>query len=187
MKSTNSISAFQRASNRGFTAMLLAAGRSLLSKLYRLAGRRYVTRRIHSYRMILDLLDPGLSRALMLFRTREIDHKMMLERIVRPGMRIFDIGGNIGYYPLMELSLLAGAGELIVVEPLPQNVALLERNLLLNNYPNVRVLEAAISDTPTAKTFYVSTHSNLGTFHPEGGISNTLTGSTLEVETLTVP
>ena len=187
MKSTNSISAFQRASNRGFAAMLLAAGRSVLSKFYRLAGRRYVTRRIHSYRMILDLLDPGLSRGLMLFRTREIDHKIMLERIVRPGMRIFDIGGNIGYYPLMELSLLAGAGELIVVEPLPQNVALLKRNLLLNNYPDVPVIQAAISNTPTAKTFYVSTHSNLGTFHPEGGIAKTLTGSTLEVETLTVP
>ena len=75
--------------------------------------------------MILDLDDPGLSRALMLFRTREVDHKVMLERIVRPGMRIFDIGGNIGYYPLMELTLLAGSGQLVVIEPVPQNVALL--------------------------------------------------------------
>jgi FkbM family methyltransferase len=184
---TNSISAFRRASNRGLAAMLLAAGRSLLAKLYRLVGWRYVTRRIHGYRMILDLHDPGLSRGLMLFRTREIDHKMMLERIVRPGMRIFDIGGNIGYYPLMELSLLAGTGQLVVVEPLPQNVALLGRNLRLNGYSEVPIIEAALSNTSTDKTFYVSKHSNLGTFHPEGQSSLTLTGDTLDVATLTVP
>lgn len=88
--------------------MSLAAGRSLLGKLYRFSGQRYVTRRIHGYRMILDLQDPGLSRGLMLFRTRELDHKVMLERFVRPGMQIFDIGGNIGYYPLMELSSTGG-------------------------------------------------------------------------------
>jgi FkbM family methyltransferase len=187
MTSANSISAFRRASNRGLVAMLQAAGRSVLANIYRLIGRRYVTRRIHGYRMVLDLHDPGLSRALMLFRTREIDHKVMLERIVRPGMRIFDIGGNIGYYSLMELNLLAGTGELVVIEPLPQNVALLKRNLQLNNYSNVPVIEAAISNLSTEKTFYLSKHSNLGTFDPEGSITRNLSGVTLEVETLTVP
>jgi len=184
---TTSISAFQRASNRGFVAMLLAVWRLMLSRVYRLIGRRYVTRRIHGYRMILDLNDPGLSRGLMLFRTREIDHMVMLERIVKPGMRVFDIGGNIGYYPLMELSLLAGTGQLIVIEPLPQNVELLKRNLQLNNHSDVPVIEAAISNSSSEKTFYVSRHSNLGTFHPEGAIVESLTGATLDVATLTVP
>src|ERR1019366_6895297 len=159
----------------------------MLSRVYRLIGRRYVTRRIHGYRMILDLNDPGLSRGLMLFRTREIDHMVMLERIVKPGMRVFDIGGNIGYYPLMELSLLAGTGQLIVIEPLPQNVELLKRNLQLNNHSDVPVIEAAISNSSSEKTFYVSRHSNLGTFHPEGAIVESLTGATLDVATLTVP
>lgn len=184
---TKPLNAFQRASNRGFAAMLLAAGRSALASLCRLAGQRYVTRPIHGYRMILDLQDPGLSRGLMLFRTREIDHKVMLERIVLPGMRIFDIGGNIGYYPLMELSLLAGTGELVVIEPLPQNVALIERNLKLNGHSNVPVIAGAISNSSSEKTFYISNHSNLGTFHPEGSASELLSGSTLKVQTLTVP
>jgi len=47
--------------------------------------------------MLLDMEDAGLSRSLLLFRTREVDHKIMLERIVRPNMTIYDIGGNIGY------------------------------------------------------------------------------------------
>ncbi len=187
MTSAEIIFAFQRASNRGPGTMLLAAGRTLISKLYRLVGQRYVTRRIHGYRMILDLHDPGISRGLMLFRTREVDHKVMLERIVRPGMRIFDIGGNIGYYPLMELSLLAGSGELVVIEPLPENVSLLERNLQLNNYVGVPVIQAALSNSLAEKTFYLSGHSNLGTFHPKGSAFESLTGTTLQVETLTVP
>ena len=135
--------------------------------------------------MILDLNDPGLSRALMLFRTREVDHKLMLERIVRPGMRIFDIGGNIGYYALMELTLLAGSGQLIAVEPVPQNVALLKRNLRLNGYDDVPVVEAAVSNISSKKTFHLSRQSNLGTFHPTGAA--TLTGDTMDVETVTVP
>jgi FkbM family methyltransferase len=167
--------------------MALAAGRSALASLYRSMGQRYVTRPIHGYRMMLDLQDPGLSRGLMLFRTREIDHKVMLERIIHPGMRIFDIGGNIGYYPLMELSLLGGTGELVVIEPLPQNVALLERNLKLNGYSNVPVIAGAISNASSEKTFYISEHSNLGTFHPEGSASELLSGGTLKVQTLTVP
>ena len=178
-------SAFQRALARGGGAMLLATGRMILAAICRLFGKKYLTRRIHEYRMILDLNDPGLSRALILFRTREVDHKVMLERIVRPGMRIFDIGGNIGYYPLMELTLLAGSGQLVVIEPLPQNVALLERNLHLNGYHNVPVVEAAVSNVSSRRTFFLSEQSNLGTFHPTG--ASTLTGDTLDVETITVP
>lgn len=179
--------AYRRASNRGFLPMMLAAGRAVLADVYRMMGRQFVQRRVNDYQMLLDMNDPGISRALMMFRTREVDHKVMLERVVRPGMRIFDIGGNIGYYPLMELGLLHGTGQLVVVEPLPQNVALLKRNLALNNCADVPVHQAALSNVATAKTFHLSKQSNLGTFHPKGTGAETLTGTTLEVETLTLP
>jgi FkbM family methyltransferase len=136
--------------------------------------------------MLLDLYDDGLSRGLNLFRTREIDHKIMLEQVVKPGMRIFDIGGNIGYYPLMELSLLGGTGHVIVVEPVQQNVDLLRRNLALNHYLNVDVISAAVSSTRSAaKPFYISSHSNLGTFHPDG-ISKEFLVDQIDVSTTTV-
>lgn len=178
--------AVQRASNRGFLPMAKAAGRALLASIYRKTGRQFVQRRVNDYQMLLDMNDPGISRALMMFRTREIDHKVMLERIVRPGMRIFDIGGNIGYYPLMELGLLRGTGQLIVIEPLPQNFALLKRNLALNHYTDIPMHQAALSNEATAKTFHLSTQSNLGTFHPSATGDETPTGTTLEVETLTL-
>ena len=96
--------------------MMLAAGCAALASIYRMMGREFVQRRVNDYQMLLDMTDRGISRALMMFRTREVDHKVMLERVARPGMRIFDIGGNIGYYPLMELGLLRGKEQLVVVE-----------------------------------------------------------------------
>ncbi len=180
-------SAYQTLRDRGPLVLLQAAIRLLYGTVERMCGRRYVMRRVHDYRMYLDMEDTGLSRSLLLFRTREVDHMVMLRRILRPGMTIFDIGGNIGYYPLMELSLLAGSGKMVVIEPSPDNVVLLRRNLALNGYTEVPVLPAAASDTTGSRSFYLSSQSNLGTFHPIGSGSETLTGSTVQVDTVTVP
>ena len=181
-------SAFATAIDRGPLIMTQAAGRLAMAEAQkRFLNRRYLLRRIHSYRMLLDTEDSGLSRSLLLFRTREVDHKVMLERILRPGMMVFDIGGNIGYYPLMELSLLNGSGRMVVVEPSPANVELLKKNLALNGYHGVPVIEAAVSDKPGTRTFYLSKQSNLGTFHPIGTGASTLSGDTVAVETTTVP
>ncbi len=49
------------------------------------------------------------------------------------------------------------------------------------------VLEAAVSDASGTRDFHLSAQSNLGTFHPVGSGSETLTGQVLSVETLTVP
>ncbi len=180
-------SAYETMRDRGPLVMLSAIGRLGQAAAEQAFGRRFLLRSIHNYRMYLDLQDPGLSRSLLLFGTREVDHKIMLEKIVRPGMTIFDIGGNIGYYPLMELSLLRGTGKMVIAEPSPSNVALLRRNLDLNGYGDVLVLDAAVSDRPGRRNFYLSEQSNLGTFHPVGHGSETLTGGTVDVETLTVP
>lgn len=181
------LSAYETMRDRGLVVMLQAAGRLAQASAEHALGRRYLRRRIHGYDMLLDFADGGLSRSLLLFGTREVDHKVMLERIVRPGMTIFDIGGNIGYYPLMELTLLAGTGRMVIAEPSPSNVTLLRRNLELNGYGEVPVLDAAVSDQPGRRSFHLSEQSNLGTFHPVGGGSETLTGKTVDVETLTVP
>ena len=180
-------SAYETIRDRGPLVMIQTIGRLGCAAAERAFGRRFLLRRIHDYQMYLDVQDPGLSRSLLLFGTREVDHKIMLARIVRPGMTIFDIGGNIGYYPLMELSLLRGSGRMVVVEPSSSNIALLRRNLILNGYGDVAVLEAAISDVAGKRDFHLSQQSNLGTFHPTGNGSQTLTGRTVEVETFTVP
>jgi FkbM family methyltransferase len=148
--------------------------------------RRFIERRVHSYRMLLDMTDKGISRSLLLFGTREAEHKVILEKVVRPGMTIFDIGANIGYYALMELGLIGPQGRLVAIEPSPQNVALLRRNLALNGHDKVPVIESAVSDTAGERLFHLSHQSNLGTFHDTGSGVQHLSGQSINVPTMTV-
>lgn len=172
---------------RGLLVLIQTFARLALTNFQsKVLGQRYIEREIHSYRMLLDTKDAGLSRSLSLFGTREVDHKIMLEKIVKKDMMIFDIGGNIGYYPLMELSLLGDGGKMVIVEPSSSNVGMLSLNLALNGYKNIPIIAAAVSDQMGEKKFYLSEQSNLGTFHPIGGGAETLTGETENVRTITV-
>ena len=181
-------SAFTTLRDRGAGVLCAAAWNLARANLNRrLLGRRFVERRIHDYRLMLDLEDRGISRSLMLFGTREIDHKIILERVLFPGMTVFDIGANIGYYVLMELGLIGTSGRLVAIEPSPENVAQLQRNLTLNSYHGVPVIESAVSDQPGERVFHLSDQSNLGTFHATGSGIQHLSGERITVPTVTVP
>ena len=150
--------------NRGPKAVALAVLRNIDRYWYLLSGVQYVTKNIHGYRMILDMEDPGISRSLMLYRERELETKKILEDLVRPGMMIYDIGANIGYYSNMFLWL--ADVKLVCVEPLWPNVLLTKKNLALNGYHTIPVIHAAVSNRKGESVFYVSDSSNLGTLNP---------------------
>ena len=154
---------------RGTRALFSAVYGHLLQLFLRgVLRRRYYEKQIYDYRMVLDLFDKGLSRTLMLFGERELEHKLLLEKICRPGMRVLDIGANIGYYAIMESQLIRPGGALLAVEPSPANVDLLKRNLELNDLENtVTVRTAAVSDQHAEQKFFISPKSNLNTFHLE--------------------
>ncbi|MCH9019166.1 MAG: FkbM family methyltransferase [Proteobacteria bacterium] len=181
-------SAYATLRDRGPGALAGAVWNIARGNLHRrVLGRRFLEKRIHDYRLLLDLEDRGISRALLLFGTREVDHKIILERILRPGMTVFDIGANIGYYVLMELGLLQGRGRVIAIEPSPGNVRLLRRNLALNGHDDIEIIEGAVSDSEDVRAFHLSGQSNLGTFHPVGSGAAHLSGDRIDVKTCTVP
>ena len=153
----------------------------------RLAGRRHLEKRIHDYRMQLDLDDRGLSRTLILFGKREREHQLMLERVLMPGMTVFDVGANIGYYALMEARLVGPKGRVVALEPSPDNVDRLRRNLELNQVANATVLNKAVSDRPGRRRFFLADQSNLHTFHDTGSAAPHLSGRSIEVDCTTVP
>ena len=151
-----------------------------------LLGREYVVRNIHDYKMYLVASDMGLCRSLILFGTREVDHKILLEKIAKPGMSVLDIGANIGYYALMELGLIGGKGKLVAVEPSPKNIEILRKNLKLNGFSGVKIVDGAISDKTEKKDFHLADQRNLNTFHATGTGVKHLTGEIVEVNSYTV-
>lgn len=63
-----------------------------------------------------------------------------------PGALVFDVGANLGWYPVLLHRLWAGRAEVHAFEPDPRNRRLLEENLALNDVSGVRVVAAALSD-----------------------------------------
>src|SRR4030095_9043666 len=69
-----------------------------------------------------------------------------LQRLVRPGVVVYDVGANIGLYARFITSVF-GAGRVICFEPMTQNRELLERNLRASNCrERVSLLPYALSD-----------------------------------------
>lgn len=176
--------------NKGFYGFLISVYYLLKTNIFRrIFGIRFFKKNIRGSLMYLDSVDKGLSRTLLLFGKREEEHKIILENVLRPGMNVLDIGANIGYYVLMSYRKIGNLGEIIAVEPSPENVNLLKANIELNNCSNIKVFEGAISDHEGTGKLFISEFSNLHSFHKNTNesIDNNSLNSTLNVQLKTVP
>jgi len=178
--------------NRGTSTML----KYLLKRVSyefrkKLLKQRFVEIDVHNYRMIVDLNDPGISRTLIHFGTREKDHIYILNKELSSGSVIIDLGANIGYYALMEANIVGNDGYVYALEPSPSNVDMLRKNISLNNYNGiVEVYQMGGSNKTGKEKFYTSEMSNLGTFFPTkyyGKSSVTKSSSSIYIKTTTIP
>jgi len=60
-----------------------------------------------------------------------------LERLVEPGMRVLDVGANLGLYTVLLARRVGPAGRVVAFEPDPELCALLRENCALNGCANV--------------------------------------------------
>lgn len=157
----------------------------------RVLRQRLIDIKVHDFRMNIDLNDPGISRTLMLFGTREKEHIYILKRELSPGNVVLDIGANIGYYVLMEAGIVGQSGYIYAMEPSPSNVDILKRNIFLNKLENqVEVFHMGASNKTGVERFYLSEMSNLGTFFPKRFFGEKNIGKdalTIDVKTISIP
>ena len=71
----------------------------------------------------------------------------ILDALLRPGMKVFDIGANIGYYSAFMSRRVGNHGLVVAVEPTSRGFRLLSKNKDLCP-PNLIILQAAIGPTP---------------------------------------
>lgn len=122
---------------------------------------RYYLRNVQGSKMYLSIDDPGVSRDLIIRGMREREETRLIQKTLRPGMTVIDIGANIGYYAMMEARTVTETGHVYAIEPEPDNVELLNLNIKLNGYHHVDVFQAGLSDKTGTAKLYVSKHSNL--------------------------
>ena len=178
--------------NRGIGTMLKYLFKRVLYEFRKkLLKQHFVEINVHNYRLIVDLNDPGISRTLIHFGTREKDHIYILNKELSSGNVIIDLGANIGYYALMEANIVGNDGYVYAIEPSPSNVDLLRKNISLNNYNDiVEVFQMGASNKTGKEKFYTSEMSNLGTFSPTryyGKSRMTKSSPTISTKTTTIP
>jgi FkbM family methyltransferase len=69
-----------------------------------------------------------------------------VERFLKPGMTVLDIGANQGYYTLLASQRVGTNGRVVAFEPSPREREALEFHLRLNSCSNVSIEALALSD-----------------------------------------
>jgi len=110
--------------------------------------------------------DHGISRELAAYRTHEPLASKLLQKFLKPGMNLVDIGSNLGYYALLEARTVGGAGRVIAIEPVAGNFAQLSKNVHANGYRNILLHNVAIGAMNGAATMYIGKKSNWHALYP---------------------
>lgn len=126
----------------------------------KLTRSKMIVREIQGSKMYLNLDDFGLSKHLFFNDIREPECTKIMKKWLKGGMTIVEMGANIGYYALLEASLIGNKGKIYAIEPFPSNFELLQKNIEMNFYENiVEPYNIAIGNkTGTEKLFVSKKH-----------------------------
>jgi FkbM family methyltransferase len=79
------------------------------------------------------------------FGTNELPVQHALATYLKPGHVFCDIGANVGFFTVIAARLVGPSGRVYAFEPMPDNAVLLRRNVELNAFRHVTVVEKAVS------------------------------------------
>jgi len=103
-----------------------------------------VSRPFAGRRLYLDVARTDTQGLLYFEGLRFVGERFLLAELVKPGMTVVDVGANIGYCTLYFASLVGLKGTILAVEPSPENLPELRRNISANQLSNVRIVESAV-------------------------------------------
>jgi FkbM family methyltransferase len=101
-------------------------------------------------------LDPVDSLNLSINGVYEPLETELFKKLIKKGDVVLDIGANIGYYTLIAAKLVGENGRVYAFEPDPDNFALLKKNIKINGYQNVILVQKAVSNKTGKLRLYLS-------------------------------
>ena len=132
------------------------AERGLLNKTYR---DQVELVRFQSFSLFASNEDLAIGRHVLRGHPYDPRIAAVIDRYVKPGMAVVDIGANIGCLTMLLASLVGPSGLVVAVEPNPENVKLLEASRRVNGFDQVLVIQAAAGRQTGLLALNVS-HSN---------------------------
>lgn len=112
--------------------------------------------------------------------TYELEKQSVIQRFVRPGMIVYDIGANAGFYTLLFSRLVGKDGRVYSFEPFPENTYNLLRHIQINHLDRVTLLPAALAEDTGISSFRVGADNAVGSLENNNG------DTILKVPTLTL-
>lgn len=103
---------------------------------------------IRSHRMWLtNSGSPSLAYTLSMVMGRyDQGTTRLVERLLKPGMTVIDVGAHVGYFALEFARLVGAEGKVYAFEPDSSNLELLMKNISLNTYGNISTHKQALAE-----------------------------------------
>ncbi|MGB4076291.1 MAG: FkbM family methyltransferase [Minisyncoccia bacterium] len=99
-------------------------------------------------------------KPLSLFKPHETETARFFEKYIRPGMRVADVGANVGWYTLMFSDLVGSEGMVHAYEPDPRSFSRLEKgakyHLKKRRRANILLHQEAVTDEEREVKLYGS-------------------------------
>lgn len=127
----------------------------------------FVEKKIGKHQMRIDAKMRGIHSTLRKWKSGDMNAKRepellhVIEKEIKPGMIVVDLGANIGYLSLIMADLMKGKGFLHCIEPDPRNIKLLTYNIKVNKYNFMQMYPLAISNKKGKSNFCLGSSSNL--------------------------
>jgi FkbM family methyltransferase len=94
------------------------------------------------------------------------DEINFVRHFVRPGMHAIDIGANFGLYALNIAKIIGDSGKLWAFEPAEYTASCLTDSLSDNEFNNIVLVQAGLSDRCGEAKLYISSNSELNSLSP---------------------
>jgi FkbM family methyltransferase len=107
-----------------------------------------------------------------------------LRRSVAPGMTVFDVGSDIGFFSILSAGLAGPAGRVEAFEPVAASAEAVAVNAALNGFENVSVHRVAVSDHAGRETLLVQVEHSWSHLVDRGPHANTRERIPVEVISL---
>ena len=101
---------------------------------YYLGGNRALTQLDNGLPFYVNTDDRGIASWIILTGSWETFVETVLTRLCRPGMRVCDLGANLGYYTIKLANLVGESGRVLSLEPNPELFPFVRDSIELNDF-----------------------------------------------------
>jgi len=136
-----------------------------------LGNNTSLARVLGRYKMFLDTRDVAFTPHMLADGYWEMAHTEVMAKLVKEGMRVVDLGANLGYFTLIMSERVGPQGRVHAFEPNPHIARLLCNSLEINGFAaRTSVHEVAMSDKEGVVDFYIDTARPMNaTVYPKDG------------------